>query len=73
MKTFREIIKEWDFASGYTSHHAFSPGASVTINKPGHEHHGKTGKVVRSQGIERGIEVDGHQGKLHWLNAGHLK
>jgi len=67
MQSFREFVKEWE---GYGQHAA--PGKIVKIDQPGHEHHGKVGKVIRRQPTDAGVEIPGHSG-LHWFNYGKLK
>jgi hypothetical protein len=45
-------------------------GMNVTVNSPGHEHHGKTGTIVRQQGHSHYVDL-GHR-KNEWFNSNQL-
>lgn len=88
MKRFKEFLRE-DFLSKYTpaklgssdsdwSHGLAKQGNtahgnSVTIHKPGHEWHGKSGRIIRQQGTQFAIEIPEKLGKVDYFNHGELK
>ena len=71
MLNFSNFINEWEFGGSESTHKL---GASVTVNQPGHENHGQTGRVVRHQGVESLVDFGGGARKASWHNrVGALK
>ena len=68
MQTFKNFLETWDMKS-FNNH---GEGKSVTVHKPGDDNHGKTGRIMRQQTTEYGVEFPHNMGKLHWYNASHL-
>jgi hypothetical protein len=68
MKTFKQLVTEWD--GSYGGHKV---GSMVQVNAPGHEDHGKLGRILRQQSINYGVEMNHAPGKLSWHNASKLR